>query len=121
MRNSFKTDPSHGNMHSESFSSSSSSQMGEDGKIHTKESKEGSQKECKDGHCIIRECANGVCHEREADASKSDSGSALSSTKDNFENGFGSVERDIQKSMNSMNDHFRQIEQGMANSFRNAE
>ena len=30
----FKVDPSHGDVHSQSFSSSSSSQMGEDGKMH---------------------------------------------------------------------------------------
>lgn len=89
--------------------------------MHTKESKKGSQKECKNGHCIIRECANGVCKEREADASKSDQGISLSSSKDNFESGFGSIERDIQNSMHSIDDHFKKIEQNMANTFKNAE
>jgi len=78
--------------------------------MHTKESKQGSQKECKDGKCVVRECANGVCKEREADASKSDQGTSLSAAKDNFGSEFGSVENQIQNSMRSMGDHFKHLE-----------
>ena len=95
--------------------------MGEDGKMHTKESKEGSQKECRDGKCVIKECANGVCKEREVDANKSDQGTSLSATKDNFGSGFGLVENQIQNSMKSMGDHFKHLEQDMANTFKDAE
>jgi len=58
----------HGDVHSESFSSSSSSRMGEDGKMHTKEQKQGEEKECHDGKCFVKKCANGVCKEFEQNA-----------------------------------------------------
>jgi hypothetical protein len=111
MQDSFKVDPTQGNVHSESFSSSSSSEMGEDGKMHTKENKQGSQKECKDGKCVVKECANGVCKEKEVEAAKSDDASnSLSASNDQFDKGFGLMDNQIQNSMNSMNDHFRNIE-----------
>jgi hypothetical protein len=37
--------------------------MGEDGKMHTKEMKSGTQVECHDGVCKQVECKNGVCRE----------------------------------------------------------
>lgn len=123
MHDQFKVDPSHGDVHSQSFSSSSSSQMGEDGKMHTKESKAGSQKECHDGKCFVRECANGVCKEREVDAKQSD-GNALTTTKNNQnEMGmeFGNIENSIENSMRSMNDNFKKVEQDMANTFKSTE
>lgn len=111
MQDSFKVDPTQGNVHSESFSSSSSSEMGEDGKMHTKENKQGSQKECKDGKCVVKECANGVCKEKEVEAAKSDdTTNSLSASNDQFDKGFGLMDNQIQNSMKSMNDHFRNIE-----------
>ena len=95
--------------------------MGKDGKMHSKESKQGSQKECKDGKCVVKECANGVCKEREVDATKTDGANSLSATDGNKDMGFGLVDNQIQNEMKSMNDHFKNIEQDMASTFKNAE
>ena len=52
-----------GEGHTQSFSSSSQSVMGKDGKMHKKESKQGSDMECLNGHCKGTVCKNGQCSE----------------------------------------------------------
>lgn len=49
--------------HTQSFSSSFQSSMGKDGKMHKKESKQGSDMECHNGHCKGTVCKNGQCNE----------------------------------------------------------
>ena len=49
------------NAQSESFSSSSSSEMGQDGKMHTASSRAGSKVECSNGKCVRIDCKNGQC------------------------------------------------------------
>ena len=46
-----KMDPSGGEVQEQSFQSSSKSEMGEDGKMHTLEKKSGDKVECHNGHC----------------------------------------------------------------------
>ena len=53
-----------GDQHSQSFSSSFQQTTGNDGKVHKKESKQGSDMNCQNGHCSETVCKNGVCHER---------------------------------------------------------
>ena len=115
-------DGKHGDVHSESFSSSSSSKMGTDGKMHTKTQKQGQEKECHNGHCFVRQCANGVCKENEVDAS-ADGSSALSVSKDDerFDTGFANMEHSIENSMRSMHDQFARVEHEMADTFGRAE
>jgi hypothetical protein len=52
-----------GQTYSTSTSSSFSSHVDKDGKLHKKSSKKATKTECKDGKCKVIECANGVCRE----------------------------------------------------------
>ena len=54
-----------GNMQSQSFSSSYSSETGADGKQHTKTTKSGKKTVCENGKCKVVECADGKCKETE--------------------------------------------------------
>jgi hypothetical protein len=54
-----------GNMQSQSYSSSYSSETGKDGQQHTKSSKSGKKTVCENGKCKVVECADGVCKELE--------------------------------------------------------
>ena len=53
-----------GDQQTQSYSSSFQQAMGDDGKLHKRESKEGSKMSCHNGHCQETVCKNGVCHER---------------------------------------------------------
>lgn len=53
-----------GDEHSQSFSSSFQQAVGPDGKVHKKESKQGSETSCHNGQCKETICKDGACHER---------------------------------------------------------
>lgn len=57
-------------MKSESFSSSFSSETGEDGKKHENKSQSGQQEVCSNGKCKVVLCKDGVCREMNEDLSK---------------------------------------------------
>ena len=69
MQDQMSHQPIGGNTKSQSFSKSISSEMGQDGKMHSKEQQSGSKTDCVDGHCKVLECANGKCQEKEEEVS----------------------------------------------------
>ena len=50
-----------GDNHLESFSSTTHSELGADGKMHTYKNQEGTTTNCKNGKCIQTICKNGKC------------------------------------------------------------
>ena len=70
--------------HTQSYSSSFSESVDQDGKVHKKESKQGSEMECHNGQCRGTVCKNGVCHEISYDA-KSKASKKLPSNQKNVE------------------------------------
>jgi len=61
-----------GESQSQSFSSSFESGMGQDGKMHEREQKQGSKVQCHQGKCKETICKNGECHERSYEQKTSD-------------------------------------------------
>lgn len=61
--NGLAADPQDGQNQQQSFSSSSTSEMGADGKMHTKTVKSGDQVMCHNGKCKEIKCADGNCKE----------------------------------------------------------
>ena len=54
-----------GDNHLESFSSTTHSELGADGKMHTYKNQEGVTTSCKNGKCIQTICKNGKCEKTE--------------------------------------------------------
>jgi len=116
-----------GNVHSESFSKSFSSQMGQNGEIMQKQNSEGQQEECHNGKCKIVQCKNGVCREMEkqqAQGRAGDSHKFMGGSKNEQPAHLAGVDMgldigsSIERDMARMGENMQRVQRSMENGFK---